>query len=79
MTELLRDRQIDVYVGEELVKTIKRHVRQNEQFYPMRGVIEVQKREWVKVRAISRGPEYPRWRLVIEENKWLDPEATIKK
>jgi len=76
---MLRDREIDIYIGGNLIKTIKRHVRQNEQFYPMRGMIEVQKREWVKVRAISRGPEYPRWQLIVENNKWLDPEGTIKK
>jgi hypothetical protein len=78
--EMLREREIDVYVGDQLLKTIKRHVRRNDPYYPMRGAIEVQKREWVKVHACSRGPEYPRWRLYVEEAQgWVNPENTIKK
>lgn len=75
----LYNREVEVYINDEYVKTIKRHVRRNDQFYPMRGTIEAQKREWVKVHAVSRGPEYPRWRLYVEENKWLNAEITIKK
>jgi hypothetical protein len=74
----LFNREIDVYIGETFLKTIKRHVRRLDQFYPTHGVVEVQKREWVKVHACSASP-FPRWRLYVEENHWVNPEVTIKK
>jgi len=74
----LIDREIGVYVNGVCVKTIKRHVRRADAFKPTHGTVEVQKREWVKVHAISPEP-FPRWRLSIDENQWLDVDATIKK
>ena len=74
----LFDREIDVYVNNTFIKTIRRHVRRPDCYKPARGIVEVQKREWVKVHAVSPAP-HPRWRLDVEENKWLDAQATIKK
>lgn len=74
----LIDREIDVYVNGVHVKTIKRHVRRANAFKPTRGTVEVQKREWVKVNAVTPMP-FPRWRLDIEQNQWLDAQATIKR
>lgn len=74
----LFDREIDVFVNDVFLKTIKRHVRRPFQFRPTHGTVEVQKHEWVKVRAISASP-FPKWRMDVERNPFVSANCTIKK
>jgi hypothetical protein len=78
MLETLLDQEIDVCKDNEVIKTIRRNIRRDDVYYPNRGKVEVQKQKWCQV-VLVLYHKAPRWKLHLEDNKFIDMSFVIKK